>query len=97
MRHSKTGLPDMSDSKMSTFLNLVTGSSGCAQPLEFTLTSNEFKSGLSTLIIRGVPSNLRFPNRWVSFVNQQQIRDAHKNCQFREFRIKYCLQLLEIN
>ena len=59
MRHSKTGLPDMSDSKMSTILNLVTGSSGCAQPLEFALTSNEFKSGLSTLIIRGVPSNLR--------------------------------------
>ena len=81
----------MSDVQMSRILNLVTGYSGCAQLLEFTLTSNQFKSGLSTLIIRGLPSNLRFPNWCVSFVNQQQLRFANKNCQFREFRVKNCL------
>ena len=63
----------MSDLKICRFLNLVTGHSSCAQLLQFTLTSNVFKFGLSTLIIRGVPSILRIPLDVLVFLCKRQL------------------------
>ena len=65
-------LPAMSDSVMSRDIDGVPPSSRCARQLRFTPTSDQFKSVLSTRIIRGERSILRFHHYCrVSFVKCQ--------------------------